>query len=78
MNKIYSLLGIGLLSAATLSSCGEDAVVEETNQVLQQGKEQAYTTIASIQKYEATEESSSTRATISQLWDMMIMSPLGM
>lgn len=66
MNKIYSLLGIGLLSAATLSSCGEDAVVEETNQVLQQGKEQAYTTIASIQKYEATEESSSTRANVQE------------
>ncbi|WP_417009821.1 hypothetical protein [Bacteroides congonensis] len=66
MNKIYSLLGIGLLSAATLSSCGEDAVIEETNQVLQQGKEQAYTTTASIQKYEATEESSSTRANVQE------------
>lgn len=66
MNKIYSLLGIGLLSAATLSSCGEDVVVEETNQVLQQGKEQAYTTMASIQKYEATEETPSTRANVQE------------
>lgn len=66
MNKIYYLLGIGLLSAATLSSCGEEAILEETNKVVQQGKGQTYTTIASIQKYESAEENSSTRANVQE------------
>lgn len=37
MNKIYSLLGIGLLGAATLSSCKEDIFTEEQGRA-QQGK----------------------------------------
>ena len=37
MNKIYSLLGIGLLSAATLSSCKEDVFIEGGDE-LQRGR----------------------------------------
>lgn len=48
MNKIYSLLGIGLLSAATLSSCKEDVFIEGGDE-LQRGESQTYVAVASIQ-----------------------------
>lgn len=47
MNKIYSLLGIGLLSAATLSSCKEDVFIEGGDE-LQRGESQTYVAVASI------------------------------
>lgn len=65
MNKIYSLLGIGLLSAATLNSCKEDVFIDEGEKV-QQGKLQTYTAIASIGGYEATEQGPSTRANVQE------------
>ena len=46
MNKIYSLLGIGLLSAATLSSCKEDVFIEGGDE-LQRGESQTYVAVAS-------------------------------
>ena len=51
MNKIYSLLGIGLLSAATLSSCKEDVFIEGGDE-LQRGESQTYVAVASIRGYE--------------------------
>lgn len=65
MNKIYSLLGIGLLSAATLSSCKEDIFIEHEESG-QQGQLQTYTAIASIDGYEATEKDPSTRANVQE------------
>lgn len=65
MNKIYSLLGIGLLSAATLSSCKEDIFIEQEESG-QQGQLQTYTAIASIDGYEATEKDPSTRANVQE------------
>ena len=62
MNKIYSLLGIGLLSAATLSSCKE--VFIEGGDELQRGESQTYVAVASIRGYENTDKESSTRANV--------------
>ena len=59
MNKIYSLLGIGLLSAATLSSCKEDVFIEGGDE-LQRGESQTYVAVASIRGYENTDKESST------------------
>ena len=55
MNKIYSLLGIGLLSAATLSSCKEDVFIEGGDE-LQRGESQTYVAVASIRGYENTDK----------------------
>ena len=63
MNKIYSLLGIGLLSAATLSSCKEDVFIEGGDE-LQRGESQTYVAVASIRGYENTDKESSTRANV--------------
>ena len=63
MNKIYSLLGIGLLSAATLSSCKEDVFIEGGDE-LQRGESQTYVAVASIRWYENTDKESSTRANV--------------
>lgn len=63
MNKIYSLLGIGLLSAATLSSCKEDVFIEGGDE-LQRGESQTYVAVASIRGYENTDRESSTRANV--------------
>lgn len=63
MNKIYSLLGIGLLGAATLSSCKEDIFTEEQGRA-QQGKLQTYTAVASINSYKNTEKVPSSRANV--------------
>lgn len=65
MNKIYSLLGIGLLTAAALSSCSEDVIMDEGRQV-PQGELGAYTTVASIQGYKTTEKEPSTRANVQE------------
>lgn len=65
MNKLYSLLGIGLLSAATLNSCKEDAFLEGDNRE-QQGELQTYTAAASIEGYKSTEKEPSTRANVQE------------
>ena len=49
MNKIYSLLGIGLLSAATLSSCKEDVFIEGGDE-LQRGESQTYVAVVTLKR----------------------------
>lgn len=65
MNKYYSLIGIGLLSAATLTSCQEDVILEEANNNLRK-ELRTYTTSADIQGYESAEKDKeqSTRANV--------------
>ena len=55
MNKIYTILGLGLLSAATLSSCQEEAVVQENgNRTLPEGTYSASAVIRSFMSSEGS------------------------
>ena len=62
MNKLYSLLGIGLLSAATLSSCKEDAFIDGKDNVFEEL--QTYTAIGSILGYKASDKEALSRANV--------------
>lgn len=63
MNKIYSLLGSGLLIAATLTSCKEDSLVDG-QEVVHQESLQSYIAEALIHSYSDTDKQSSSRANV--------------
>ena len=62
MNKYYSLLGFGLLTAATLISCQEDII--ESGENASQQEAHAYTAWARIQDYRTEGKETDTRANV--------------
>lgn len=68
MNKYYSLLGVGLLSAATLISCQEDNLIDNGENKTPQGQAHAYTALAAIRSFETsvTGKEASTRANVQE------------
>lgn len=66
MNKYYSLLGIGLLSVASLTSCQEDERMGENNPESIKGVLRTYTVTAGIQGDENDKGRASSRANVQE------------
>ena len=63
MNRCYYIMGIGLLSVASLTSCEEDVIEKDTRYA---GSLSTYTVYAGIQGYGSDEEGLSTRANVQE------------